>query len=369
MPPRISSPSSARSRGSWAYTLLGARRGEGPRRVVARRHRAYPPDPGVARPTVSGAPWQGQTPGVSHRTRHMTVRAGALDTAAPRVPAVGRRRSAEARLGYLMVAPAVLLLILLIAYPFLMSLYMSLTDEYVGTPGRFIGLGNFVYLLHDDVFRQTAINSVLYTVLALLLYALPWGSRLFRGVILLPWVIPTALSTLAWWWMYTPPYSVVNWMLMRLGVISQPILWLSDPAWARIGIIVVNVWRGLPFYAITFLAGLVAIPRELFEAAETDGAGPLVQFRAIILPLLRPILSIVVMYSTVFTIADFEIVFILTRGGPMNMTHLFSTLAFQVGLVSTFIGRGAAITLFIFPVLAVASFFILRLVRAGEEYA
>lgn len=311
----------------------------------------------------------------------MTVPAKALEPAARSPAGVRRRRRAEARLGYAMAAPAVLLLTLLIAYPFLMSLYMSLTDQHVGTPGRFVGLANFAYLLRDDVFRQTAVNSILYTVvavaaktvlgvvLALLLYAVPWGSRFVRGVILLPWVIPTALSTLAWWWMYTPPYSVVNWTLLHAGVAAHPIPWLSDPTWARVGIIVVNVWRGLPFYAITFLAGLVSIPRELFEAAEADGAGPLTQFWALILPLLRPVLSVVVLYSVVFTIADFEIVFILTRGGPLNMTHLFSTLAFQVGLVSTYIGRGAAITLFIFPVLAAASFLILRVVRAGEEYA
>ncbi len=310
----------------------------------------------------------------------MRVPAPALGAAVAAVPA-GRLRRAEARLGYMMVAPAVVLLALLIAYPFLMSLYMSLTDQHVGTPGRFVGLANFGYLLRDDVFRQTALNSILYTVvavaaktvlgivLALLLYAVPWGGRFIRAVILLPWVIPTALSTLAWWWMYTPPYSVVNWLLVHGGVVRGPVPWLSDPLWARVAIILVNVWRGLPFYAITTLAWLVAIPRELFEAAEADGAGPGVQFWAIILPLLRPILSIVVLYSVVFTIADFEIVFILTRGGPLNMTHLFSTLAFQVGLVSTYIGRGAAITLFIFPVLAVASFLILRIVRAGEEYA
>lgn len=287
----------------------------------------------------------------------------------------------EQRTAYVMVAPAAMLLILLVGYPFFASLYMSLTNRRVGIPGSFVGLRNFIGLFGDDIFLQTLRNSVLYTVLAvtikavgglslaLLLHAVPLGGRFFRGAILLPWVIPISLSALAWWWMYDPLYSIINWGLRGTGLLGESIPWLSEPFWARAAIIITNVWRGLPFFAICFLAGLVSIPPEIYEAAETDGAGRLAQFWYVTLPLLRPILGIVVLYSTVMTISDFEIVYLLTRGGPRNSTHLFSTLAYQVGLVGTKIGEGAAISLFIFPILAVAAALLLRIVRAGEEVA
>ncbi len=285
----------------------------------------------------------------------------------------------EQRVAYLMVAPAVILLLLLVAYPFLASLYMSLTNRTVGNPGRFVGLKNFLQLFDDDIFLLTLQNSVVYMAvavsvkvvaglaLALLLFRIPYGTSFLRSVVLLPWVVPISLSALAWWWMFDPLYSVLNWILRWSGLAPMGVPWLSDPFWARLGIIATNVWRGLPFFAICLLAGLVAIPRELYEAAETDGAGELSQFRFVTLPLLRPMLGIVILYSAVMTISDFEIVYLLTRGGPRNTTHLFSTLAYQVGLVGTKIGQGAAISLFIFPVLVAAAAFLLRLVRRGEE--
>lgn len=285
----------------------------------------------------------------------------------------------EQRLAYWMVAPAAILLVVLVAYPFLASLYMSLTNRTIGNPGRFVGLRNFLDLLDDDIFRQTLWNSILYTVvavaiktvgglmLALLLFRIPHGTRFLRSAVLLPWVVPISLSALTWWWMFDPQYSVANWVLRWSGVSPRGVPWLSDPFWARLGIILTNVWRGLPFFAICLLAGIVAIPRELYEAAETDGAGGAAQFWFVTIPLLRPILGIVVLYSTVMTISDFEIVYLLTRGGPRNSTHLFSTLAYQVGLVGSRIGQGAAISLFIFPVMVGAAAFLLRLLRSGEE--
>lgn len=285
----------------------------------------------------------------------------------------------ESRLAYALIAPAGLFLALLVAYPFLMVLWMSLTNKRVGIPGTFVGLRNFLRLLDDEIFLQAAWNSVLYTAvavaiktlagmaLALALSALSRGAQVLRAMVLLPFVVPISLSALAWWWMYDPLYSVFNWVLGTIGI--QKIPWLSHPGWARTGIILTNVWRGLPFFGLCFLAGVQAIPRELHEAAETDGAGRLAAFWYVTLPLLRPILGILVLYSVVMTISDFEIVYILTRGGPRNSTHLFSTLAYQVGLVGTELGQGAAIVLFIFPVLAVAAFLLIRLVRRSEQIA
>ncbi len=285
----------------------------------------------------------------------------------------------EARLAYILIAPAVLFLAIFVAYPFAMALWMSLTSKRLGMPGTFVGLGNYLRLLEDDIFRQTAWNAVLYTgvavgiktvtglALAMGLAKLTRGAQLIRAIVLLPWVIPISLSALAWWWMYDPLYSVFNWGLNLIGIHKIP--WLSNPFWARVAIITTNIWRGLPFYGLCILAGLLAIPRELYEAAETDGAGRLATFWYVTLPLLRPVLGTVILYSVVMTISDFETIYLITRGGPRNTTHLFSTLAYQVGLVGTEIGLGAAIVLFIFPVLAVAAFLLIRLVRQSEQIA
>jgi multiple sugar transport system permease protein len=291
-------------------------------------------------------------------------------------------RAGEERLAYVLLAPAVLLLVALIAYPFVTSLYMSLTDRRIAMPGRFVGLRNFSeLLLEDEIFQQTLWNSGLYVVgavglktvtglaAALLLHGMTRGRPVFQALLMLPWVVPASLSVLAWWWMFDPMSSVINWVLVNVGIVSRPIRWLSDPFWARSAIIITNVWRGLPFFALCFLAGLVSIPRELYEAAESDGAGPMASFWHITLPLLRPMLGIVILYSVVMTIADFEIVFLLTRGGPRNSTHLLGTLAYHVGLSGGRLGEAAAISLFIFPVLAVVAYFMLRAVRHGTEVA
>ncbi len=279
-----------------------------------------------------------------------------------------------------MVAPALVALAVLIAYPFLLSIYFSLSDKQIGLPGHFIGLENFEVLAQDSTFRQTLFNTGLYTVvsvglklvlgltLAMLLEKVVRGRRLLRGIILLPWVIPASLSTLAWRWMFDPTYSVLNWCLRVLGY-DPGIPWLSAPWWARAAVISVNVWRGLPFFAICLLAGLVSIPKEFYEAARVDGAGPRARFRYVTLPLLKPILGIVLLYSIIMTVSDFVVVQVLTRGGPLQSTHLFATLAYRIGLAGSRLGMGAAITLFLFPVLVVGAYVLLRIVRRGEEYA
>jgi multiple sugar transport system permease protein len=278
--------------------------------------------------------------------------------------------------GYGLILPAIVLLCSLVAYPFGMAIWFSLSDYWVGSPGSFVGLENYREILRNEVFRQTVWNSFVFTGiavtlktvlgvwLALLLARNLRFKRLLRGAVLLPWVIPTALSTLGWWWMFDSLYSVVNWTAIRLGVITPPgPNWLGMASYAMAAVIVVNVWRGLPFFAITVLAGLVAIPREYYEAAEVDGASSWLRFRHVTLPLLRPVIAVVTLFSTIFTFADFNIVYVLTRGGPVNSTHLFATLAYQIGLNGGNLGQGAAISLFLFPMLAAVVFIQLRYIR------
>jgi multiple sugar transport system permease protein len=286
----------------------------------------------------------------------------------------------ERVLGYLLIIPAVVLLAALVAYPFLWGMYLSLQDKVVGRPGSYAGLQNFRALLGEGIFLQTLKNSLIYTVtavgakvvlgtwLALIIHrGIRRGRHFVRGAILLPFIVPTALSTLAWWWMFESLYSVINWTIIHLGLATEGPNWLGDPFYAKISVIIVNLWRGLPFFAITILAGLVSIPLELYDAAKVDGAGPINTFRHVTLPLLKPVLAIVILFSTIFTLADFNIVFLLTRGGPVNSTHVFATLANQIGLVAGKIGQGAAITLFLFPILVVVVVLQLYFIRK-EEY-
>ena len=282
----------------------------------------------------------------------------------------------ERFLGPAFVTPAMLLILLLVAYPFCMALYFAMSNAFIGRPSQFVGLRNFVQLWEADSFRQTFQNAFVFTgiavacklvmgmILALLLNETLWFKRMIRGAVLLPWVIPTALSTLGWWWMFNSLYSVVNWTGIALGVMDPPgPNWLGQKYYAMAAVITVNVWRGLPFFAITILAGLVAIPKELYEAAEADAAGPVARFWNVTLPLLKPVMAIVILFSTIFTFSDFNIVYVLTHGGPINSTHLFATLARQIGLESGQIGQGAAISLYLFPVLVFVVWVQLRFVR------
>ncbi|PYN85406.1 MAG: ABC transporter permease [Candidatus Rokuibacteriota bacterium] len=282
----------------------------------------------------------------------------------------------ESWLGPIFVSPALVLLLLLVAYPFFMALYFSVSNAFIGRPSSFIGIRNFVRLWESDAFRQTFQNAfvfcgaavgakvVLGIALALLLNQQLWFKRMIRGAVLLPWVIPTALSTLGWSWMFNSLYSVVNWTGLALGIMDPPgPNWLGQKYYAMTAVVVVNIWRGLPFFAITLLAGLVAIPKELYEAAEADGAGPIARFWYVTLPLLKGVLGIVVLFSTIFTFSEFNIVYVLTHGGPMNSTHLFATLARQVGLETGRIGEGAAISLYLFPALMIVVWAQLRFVR------
>ncbi len=307
----------------------------------------------------------------------MAVGSVRVDPAAPR-PGLRLREllDHERFLGPAFVTPALLLIVLLVAYPFVMAIYFAMSNAFIGRPSHFVGLRNFVALWESDSFRQTFQNAFVFTgaaialklvlgiTLALLLNQQLWFKRMIRGAVLLPWVIPTALSTLGWWWMFNSLYSVVNWTGLALGLMDPPgPNWLGQKYYAMTAVVAVNVWRGLPFFAICILAGLVSIPRELYEAAEADGAGPAARFWHVTLPLLKPVLAIVILFSTIFTFSDFNIVYVLTHGGPINSTHLFATLTRQIGLESGQIGQGAAISLYLFPVLVFVVWAQLKFVR------
>lgn len=286
------------------------------------------------------------------------------------VPARRPRRSSLAGalenrqvLGLLFVTPAGLLLGVFLVYPFALGLWLSFTDTLIGGRGRFVGLRNYASLVADSVFQLTSFNTVLYTAvavafklvlglaLALVLNRDFHAKGLVRAVVLLPWIVPTAFSALVFWWMFDSTFSVFTWMLLRAGLVGGRIDYLGDPDLARASIIVANVWRGIPFFAVGFLAGLQTISPTLYEAADVDGARAWQKFRYVTLPLLGPLLAILTTFSTIWTFADFQLVWIITRGGPANTTHLYGTLAFQRAIQGGAFGEGAAISNFMLPVL------------------
>ncbi len=267
-----------------------------------------------------------------------------------------------------MCLPLILMLLCLVAYPAVYAIYLSMLNKKMS---HFVGLSNFSFLLGRHTFQLVIFQSCLFAgtavlakavfgfVLAHLMHNIPGRSqRIWRGLLLVPWVIPLALSSLTWWWMFDPSYSAFNWILNQFGIGS--ITWLGDGWTARICVIVVNIWFGSPFFMIMYLAALKSVPEQLYEAAAIDGASALQKLRFVTLPMMRNIIAITVLFSLIVTFADFDIVRILTQGGPQDMTHLFSTYAFQVGIQSGDIPLGASISLFMLPILAVSAFFVLR---------
>ncbi|MGH2395316.1 MAG: carbohydrate ABC transporter permease, partial [Candidatus Limnocylindria bacterium] len=238
-------------------------------------------------------------------------------------------------------------------------------DRAVARPGVFVGLANFVTLLHDGIFWQVVRNTFLYTAVTITLKLLGGlamavvinqafrGRGIIRALLLLPFIVPTVLSTVAWMWIFDPTFSIINWMLIRLGLVSSGFSWLGNATLAMVSIIIVNVWRGIPFYGITILAGLQTISPDLYEAAAIDGASVRQRFRYVTLPIIRPILIIVTMFSVIFTFSDFQIVYALTHGGPANATQVFVTYAFDIAMAGGQLGMGAAAALAMLPALAV----------------
>jgi multiple sugar transport system permease protein len=299
---------------------------------------------------------------------------------ASRRGAMTRLLEDERWLALVLLLPTVLLLAVFIAYPFVIGVELSVTDAKVGVPGNFVGLHNFAVLANDSIFRTAVWNTFVYTGvttvfklalglwLAILLNRHFKGKALTRAFVLLPFIIPTVLSTFAWKWMFDPTFSVINWTLFQLGLIHGRINWLGDPGLAMVSIIIVNVWRGVPFYAISLLAGLQTISPELHEAAAIDGARPWQRFWHVTWPLLLPVTMVVVLFSIIQTFADFQLVYVLTGGGPANSTQLFATYAYQIGVGTGLLSQGAAISLAMFPVLLIVVIVQLLYIRRVETH-
>jgi multiple sugar transport system permease protein len=282
-----------------------------------------------------------------------------------------RSRLLESRnfLGFLFMLPAATLLLLFLTYPLGLGVWLGFTDTKIGGEGEFVGLENFVSLAHDSVFWLSVFNTLLYTVVAsafkfalglylavLLNNRMPFKA-IIRAIVLLPFVVPTVLSAIAFWWIYDSQFSIVSWLLVRRGLIGHYIDFLGQPWDARWSVIVANIWRGIPFVAITLLAGLQTIPPSLYEAAVLDGATPWQRFRYITLPVLSPIIAVVMTFSVLFTFTDFQLIYVLTRGGPLNATHLMATLSFQRAITGGSLGEGAAIANAMIPFLLAAILF------------
>ncbi|MFZ4808653.1 MAG: carbohydrate ABC transporter permease [Hyphomicrobiaceae bacterium] len=284
----------------------------------------------------------------------------------------------EGNLAFLLLLPTLVLLGMFIAYPFLRGIMLAVTDTRVGIPGKWVGLDNFARLFADPIFHAVVKNTFLYTAvttvfkLALGLWLALLLNRNFkfkaftRAFILLPFIVPTVLACFAWKWMFDPTFSVVNWMLWKVGLISSSINWLGDGDLAMLSIIIVNIWRGVPFFAISLMAGLQTISPDLNEAAAIDGAKPLQRFWYITWPLLLPVTMVVVLFSVIQTFADFQIVYVLTGGGPANATHLFATYAYQLGIGTGLLSQGAAVSLAMFPLLFLIVIFQLMYIRRVE---
>ncbi len=289
-------------------------------------------------------------------------------TTAARRTLVARRTSAlldrEDVLGYVLVAPVVLMLLGFLAYPFGLALWLSLTDKVIGGDANFVGLHNYQRIWSDSLFQGAVRNTIQFTVMSVVL-KLPIGFALalllnekivlrntFRSVVLLPWIIPTVLSAMAWLWMFNPNFSILNYVITQLGL-GRGIRWVNDPNVALYSVILVNVWRGVPFFGITLLAGIQAIPNELYEATAIDGANRWQRFRHVTLPLVAPVMLITLLLSTIGTFSDFATVYSITGGGPMNATQVLATLSYSTALGAGRMGEGAAISLTMFPFLLV----------------
>ena len=303
---------------------------------------------------------------------------GAVAETASRAPALRRSLERGNLLGALMIAPAIVFIAVLVGGPLILAIYVSFTDATAGSlTGDFVGLDNFARALRSTIFRRAMWNTFLFTfasqVLVLLLGQLVAsflvkdfrGKWLLRMLILLPWAAPIALGAIGWKWIFDSLYSVLNWSLQALQILSpaQFPQWLGEPTLALISIIGVHTWRILPFSTVIILAGLASIPREIEEAALVDGASSWQKRIYVTLPMLLPIMTIALLFGIVFTATDMAVVYILTRGGPFNTTHVVASWAFQVGILSGSTSSGAAISLFLVPILVVVSVVMLRFAR------
>ena len=269
-------------------------------------------------------------------------------------------------LGLWFMVPAAAFLILFLAYPLGLGVWLSFTDAKIGRSGEFVGLENYEWLMDDSTFLLSVFNTLLYTTVASVIkfaiglyLALLLNERLpfkaiIRAVVLIPFIVPTVLSAIAFWWIFDPQFSIISWSLKKMGLITVNIDFLGDVWNARWSVIFANIWRGVPFVAITLLAGLQTVSPSLYEAATIDGATPWQRFRFITYPLLTPIIAVVMTFSVLFTFTDFQLIWVMTRGGPVNATHLMATLSYQRAIIGGSLGEGAAISTAMIPFLLAA---------------
>jgi multiple sugar transport system permease protein len=282
----------------------------------------------------------------------------------------------KSTIAFLMALPLILLILVLVAYPAGYAVYLAMLNKGMT---RFVGLGNFDFLFGRETFWMVVYQSCLFAITAVIFKAIigfvvahfvhnipSKGQRKWRGMLLVPWVIPPAMSTLAWLWLFDPSYSAFNWILAGFGIDRIP--WTGETGWARFSVILVNVWIGAPFFMIMYLAALKSVPEQLYEAASIDGATWWQRIWFVTLPMMRNIIAITALFSLIVTFANFDIVRVLTKGDPLNTTHVFATWAFRVGIESGDIPLGASVSLFMVPILAVAATFILRdITKRGSE--
>jgi multiple sugar transport system permease protein len=307
-----------------------------------------------------------------------------MDAALPVKRASAKRRPVtlekffqrRSTIAFLMALPLMLIIFGLVAYPAGYAVHLATLNKGME---RFVGVDNFTFLFGRDTFRMVVRQSVVFAVTAVIFKAIigfvvahfvhnipAKGQRKWRGMLLVPWVIPPAMSTLAWLWLFDPSYSAFNWILAKFGVAAVP--WTGDADWARFSVILVNIWIGAPFFMIMYLAALKSVPEQLFEAASIDGANWWQRIWYITLPMMRNIIAITVLFSLIVTFANFDIVRVLTSGGPVDSTHVFATWAFKLGIEGGDIPLGATISLFMVPILGVAAVFILRDInKRGNE--
>ena len=297
-------------------------------------------------------------------------------------PAVARHRLGGDRLlGGVMLAPSIVYIAALVGLPLLLAIYLSLSNATTGSPTlRYVGLTNFIRAIDSSIFRSALTNTFIFTfiseilvivlgnILALTLQQKFAGRALVRFLILLPWAAPFALGAIGWKWMFDSLYSVVNWMLRAVHILGPREFpqWLGVPTLAMAAIIIVHVWRMLPFSAVVLLAGLSSVPPDVLDAAAVDGAGFFQRFFRILLPMLLPIITVAVLFGTIFTFTDLSLVYILTGGGPFNSTHVLSSWAFQVGIIASDLGQGAAVAIFLLPVLLIVTIAMLRTASRAE---
>ena len=290
----------------------------------------------------------------------------------------GMRRMMQRKstIAFFMALPLILLIGLLVLYPAFYAVHLATLNK---SMQRFVGLSNFTFLFNRETFWMVVRQSCIFALTAVIFKALigfvvahfvhnvPANKqRRWRGVLLIPWVIPPAMSTLAWLWLFDPSYSAFNWILVHIGL--SPVIWTGDAYWARFSVILINVWYGAPFFLIMYLAALKSVPDQLYEAAQIDGANWWQRIWYVTLPMMRNIIAITVLFSTIVTFANFDIVQVLTAGGPIDKTHVFATWAFRLGIQGGDIPLGASVSLFMFPILAICAVFILRDIhRRGNE--